>query len=119
MPTPVHITFQDIDPSPALESRIRAKAEKLSAFHPHITQCRVAIGLATRKGHQGHIYQVRIELDVPRTPTLVVSREPGRDHAHEDVHVALRDAFAAARRRLQDVVGRQSKPAEPLRWSAA
>jgi cold shock CspA family protein len=32
----------------------------------------------------------------------VANREPGEDHAHEDIHVAIRDAFDAARRRLQD-----------------
>ncbi len=29
-------------------------------------------------------------------------RNPVNDHAHEDVYVALRNAFAAARRQLQD-----------------
>jgi hypothetical protein len=33
---------------------------------------------------------------------IVVSREPGEDHSHEDLHVAVRDAFDAVRRRLQD-----------------
>ena len=33
---------------------------------------------------------------------LIVDRDPGQDHAHEDVQVAIRDAFAAATRRLQE-----------------
>jgi cold shock CspA family protein len=32
----------------------------------------------------------------------VVDRNPSADHAHEDPYVAVRDAFNAARRRLQD-----------------
>ena len=33
---------------------------------------------------------------------IAVSRDPGIDHAHEDVYVALAHAFRAARRQLQD-----------------
>ncbi len=47
------------------------------------------------------IYNVRIDLTVPGG-TIAVNREPGEDHAHEDMHVAVRDAFDAARRKLQD-----------------
>ena len=36
-----------------------------------------------------------------------MNREPGLDHAHEDVYVAVRDAFDAARRRLEDYVRRR------------
>jgi hypothetical protein len=46
-----------------------------------------------------------VELAVPGG-TIVVNREPGEDHAHEDLHVAIRDAFDAARRRLQDQMKR-------------
>jgi cold shock CspA family protein len=33
---------------------------------------------------------------------VVVSREPSAHHAHEDVYVAVRDAFKAVRRQMQD-----------------
>jgi len=36
-----------------------------------------------------------------------VSREPGQHHAHEDVFVAIRDAFDAAQRQLADYARRQ------------
>jgi hypothetical protein len=49
---------------------------------------------------------VKVDLQVP-SGQLVVSREPGHDHAHEDVYVALRDAFNAAVRQLEDYVRRQ------------
>jgi hypothetical protein len=44
---------------------------------------------------------VRIDLTVPGAE-LVVSRDPELDHGHEDVYVAIRDAFDAARRQLAD-----------------
>ena len=37
---------------------------------------------------------------------LVVNRHPKDKHAHEDVYVAVRDAFDAARRQLEDYVRR-------------
>jgi hypothetical protein len=33
-----------------------------------------------------------------------VRREPNDNHAHEDAHVAVRDAFDIARRQLEDHV---------------
>jgi hypothetical protein len=46
---------------------------------------------------QGTIYHVRVDLTAPGGE-VVVNREPGEDHTHEDLHVAIRDAFDAARR---------------------
>lgn len=38
---------------------------------------------------------------------IIIRRDPAEKHAHEDVFVAVRDAFHAARRRLQDQVRRR------------
>jgi hypothetical protein len=42
---------------------------------------------------------------------LVINRDPGQDQAHEDVYVAMRDAFDAAERRLEDYVRKSRSPA--------
>jgi hypothetical protein len=47
------------------------------------------------------LYGARIDLTVPGEE-IVIGREPGHDHAHEDVYVAIRDAFDEAKRQLQD-----------------
>lgn len=104
MQTPVQITFQDIDPSEAVEAAIREKAAKLETFHGKLTSCRVVVAAPHRHGRQGTLYQVRIDLLVPGGGEIVVSRDPGLDHAHEDVYVAIRDAFDAARRQLQSFI---------------
>jgi hypothetical protein len=39
---------------------------------------------------------------------LIESHEPTRNEAHTDVYVAIRDAFNAAGRKLQDYARRQS-----------
>ena len=80
---------------------MREKAAKLERFYERIMGCRVVLEAVTRRHHQGNLYRVRIDLTVPGRE-LVVSREPGKDHAHEDVYVAIRDAFDAMRRQLED-----------------
>ncbi len=105
MKLPLQITFRDIPPSDAVESRIREKAAKLDELYEHIMSCRVVVEAPHRRHHQGKLYHVRIDITVP-DDELVVSREPHERHAHEDVYVAIRDAFDAAKRQLEDYVRR-------------
>jgi hypothetical protein len=59
--------------------------------------------IAAAHRHQGRAktYQVSIDLTVPGGP-VVINGEHGDDHTHDDLAIAIRDAFDAARRRLQD-----------------
>jgi len=106
MRLPLEITFRDLPHSDAVEARIRDKAAKLEAFCEDIIGCRVVVEAPHRHRHKGRIYHVRIDLTVP-DEELVVSRDPAGNHAHEDVYVAVRDAFDAARRQLQDYARRR------------
>src|SRR3546814_16504244 len=54
-----------------------------------------------RQHTKGNLFHVTIEVGVPGKQVMV-DRNSGRNQAHEDVYVALRDAFNAARRRLED-----------------
>lgn len=103
MPIPLTITFEGgLEPSEALERRIRREAEKLERFHDRIMSCRVAvIGRSGNRRH-GDLYAVRLQIMTPAQGDVVVDRNPPADHSHEDAFVAVRDAFKAARRRLQD-----------------
>jgi dienelactone hydrolase/ribosome-associated translation inhibitor RaiA len=100
------VSFQDLPVSPELEGEILRNMSKLERFYDRITSCRVVLSSPHRHLRQGGLYNVRIDLTVP-TEEIVVNREAGLDHAHEDAHVAIRDAFKAARRRLQDHVRRE------------
>lgn len=106
MQLPLQITFRQIPHSDAIEAKIREKAARLDRFAEHIMACRVVIEAPHRRHHQGTLYQVRIDLTLPGGE-LVVNREPRLNHAHEDVYVAIRDAFDAAARQLEDYVRRQ------------
>lgn len=106
MAFPIKVTFRDIGQSDAIEARIRERAAKLEEFCDRIIGCRVVVEAPHRHHHKGKLYNVRIDLDLPGPP-IAVTRGAGLDHAHEDVYVAIRDAFDAAQRRLQDYVRRR------------
>ncbi len=101
MQIPLQISFRNMDPSPAVEARIREKAAKLERFHDRIIGCTVVVEAPHRHHHKGKLYDVRIEISVPGK-NIVIDRAKPINHAHEDVYVALRDAFDAAVRRLED-----------------
>jgi ribosomal subunit interface protein len=103
MQVPLHITFREMDPSAAVDERVREKAVWLEQFCDDITACHVVVEERHRHRHQGRLFHVRIDLTVPGK-VLVVNREPHEHQAHEDVYVAIRDAFDAARRQLEDFV---------------
>jgi ribosome-associated translation inhibitor RaiA len=101
MPIPLQISFRDMDPSPAIETRIREQAAKLERFAARVTGCRVIVEARNRHQRQGRLYGIRIDLRWPGEEVVAGHGHP-QDHAHEDVYVAIRDAFAAARRQLED-----------------
>lgn len=103
MQEPIQITFRGIDPSEAVERRILAKAADLERFCSEIVSCHVTVDAQHHKHHKGNLYEVRIDLRVPGKE-IVAGRDHGQDHAHEDVYVAVRDAFDAAARQLEDHV---------------
>jgi ribosomal subunit interface protein len=99
MQIPLQITFDDMSRSDALEGRIRAKVAELDRFHPRIMSCRVTVNEFAKHHHQGRQFEVRVDVRVPGHAEIVSNR-----HHHEDVYVALRDAFASATRQLEEVV---------------
>ena len=101
MQLPLQITFRHCARSEALESRIRAKAAKLEEFHSRISRCHVVVEELDRHRHQGKQFTVRLDIRVPGHELVV-----DRDH-HEDVYVALRDAFDAAGRKLAELAHAQ------------
>lgn len=95
----LQITFRNMDATPEVETRIREATAKLEEVEARMIGCRVLVEARHRHHHKGGLYHVRIDLTVPGHE-IAISRDPELDHAHEDVQVAIRDAFEAARRRL-------------------
>jgi cold shock CspA family protein len=130
MEIPLKVTFRNMPPSPAIEANIREKAAKLDTFYDRVMSCRVIVEAPHRHHYKGKAYLVRIDLTVPggelvinrapkrleaatlRLPELsgkevIESHEPSKHAAREDIYVAIRDAFNAAARKLQDYARRR------------
>jgi len=101
MQIPLQITFRQMAPSPAVEAHIRKRADALERYFDRIMGCRVVVEASARSQRKGKLYHVRVDLTVPGRE-IVVKRDPPEHHAHEDILVAVRDAFDAARRQLED-----------------
>ena len=106
MQTQAQVSFDDIPIDEAVRDGALEHIAQLETFYSRITGCHVVIAQPHRHHREGRLYSVRVDVRVPGGE-IVVNREHPLDHAHEDVFVALRDSFAAARRRLEDHVRRQ------------
>jgi ribosomal subunit interface protein len=103
MQVPLEIRFHDMEPSAAIEKAVRAHAEKLEQFADDIVSCHVAVEAPHKHHRRGKLFHIVVDVRLPGGE-VVASRDPAAHHAHEDLFVALRDAFKAVRRQLQDRV---------------
>ena len=103
MRMPLEIHFHSLERSPAVEDAIRKRAAKLEDFADDIMSCRVTVDGPHKRHRQGNLFAVRVDIRLAGREVLA-NRDTGTDHAHEDVYVAIRDAFDATRRQLQDHV---------------
>lgn len=101
MRLPLQITYRHMARSDAVDAAIRKNAERLDRFADRIMACRVVVIAPHKHQRQGKLYEIKIDLTAPGEE-MAVTREGPENHAHEDVYVAIRDAFNAAARRLED-----------------
>ncbi|MEZ5775139.1 MAG: HPF/RaiA family ribosome-associated protein [Hyphomicrobiaceae bacterium] len=97
------IHFDSIDASEAVAERIRQKTARLAKRFDRLTHLRATIAAPHKHGQKDKVYQVKLLIGVPGRSDLAVSSEGSGDHAHEDVHLAVRDAFETAERRLSEL----------------
>ena len=111
MLVPLQITFRGIPPSAALEEHIRDRIGKLEHQYPQMRSCRVVAELPHQRGTRGRHFTLRLEIGVPGAQIVV-----NQDH-HEDIYVALRDAFQAASRQLDEHAARIRREVKNRRLS--
>lgn len=93
------ISFRDMEPSPAVESLVNKYVQKLETSFAHITSCRITIEAPHKHRIRGNLFHVKVDVSVPQGE-LISARDAGVNVAHEQIGVALRDAFQAVRKRL-------------------
>jgi len=96
MERPLQITSRDFQLTPAMEDQIRDRAADLELYFPRMTGCHVVVDAPVQHHRKGGPFEVRIDLRLPGAEVSV-----NRQSA-DDLAIAIRDAFDAARRRIED-----------------
>jgi len=99
----LQVTARNLELTDAIKAEITEKVEKLENFCDQILKCRVVVDSPHRHSHDGKLYNVNIDLKVPGSE-IVIKREP-----NEDLYLAIRDSFNAAKRKLEDFVAQQRR----------
>ena len=100
------VVFRNIEHSPAVEEAVYKRLEKLERYCDEIQSLRVTLEAPHNNHHKGKVYHVGVEALVPNHD-IVVTHDQHDKHSHEDIYVAIRDAFNAVERRLKSVYGKQ------------
>jgi len=99
MAIPVEVSYRRLEPSDFVEAKVNEKLASLESLCNEINRAHVVLSSPHHHKQKGNQYEVHIELYVPGTE-LVVTKNTGVSHEHEDFYVALRDAFDAMERQL-------------------
>jgi putative sigma-54 modulation protein len=93
------IVFRDMDSSEAVKASVEKHVEKIERHFPAVSRCRAVIEQSHKSQSSGNLFHVGLDISVPGD-TVVVTKDAGKKPEHEDVYVAIRDAFEAAERQL-------------------
>jgi ribosome-associated translation inhibitor RaiA len=103
MQAPIEIAFQHCEPSEEMRAEIAKQAKRLEKFSHRITSCHVAIaGPQTRHRHGG-LFKIDVRIAMPEHKDVIVTRTRGDAPEREHPLVAIREAFDAAVRQVEDV----------------
>jgi ribosomal subunit interface protein len=100
MQVPLQITFHNMEPSEAIEARVRDKVTKLDTFYRQIISCRVVVEAPHRQPHKSSLALV-VEIKV-RGKDLVVKRERRHHASRDDAYLVINEVFDAAHRQLEE-----------------
>lgn len=109
MEIPLELSSRGLDLGPAIESKIRHRAERLDRFHDNINSCRVAVEQPHQSPDTGSPYRVRIDLTVPPGHEVVAEKGLGDNDLHDDLETVVIDAFDAVERQLREISDRQQQ----------
>lgn len=96
MQIPLEISTRDVTLTPPIEAELRKRAQKLERFYGRITSCRIAVERPTgNHHHEGGPFRVRVDVTVPGSELVA-------DKQAEEIFAAIRDAFDAAERQVEN-----------------
>jgi ribosomal subunit interface protein len=100
MKSAVDVVYRDLHVSAALNDIILKKLEKLNRFTDQIVHSRITLNTPHHHKHKGKQFRASIELDFKGQPFAIT-------HDDESIHVAVRDAFCTAERKIKQLSSRK------------
>jgi cold shock CspA family protein/ribosome-associated translation inhibitor RaiA len=113
MEIPLQVSFHNTDPIPGVEQTIRDRVARLEHYCDRIIGCRALLDVPHRHHQAGNLYQIRLDITVPGDE-ISVTREATGHEAAKVLPVAVKDAFDAAGRMLEDYVRRRRRDVKHL-----
>lgn len=89
-----NVTYRDLDTSEALNAIISKRLHKLERYCNDIQHSRVVLDSPHNHKHKGKEFRATVEIDLKGSPITVSQNDPS-------IHVAVRDAFDVAERKLK------------------
>lgn len=96
------VVYHNIDQTEAINDAVQKRIAKLERYCDRIINGRVVLDSPHNNHHKGKVYSVGLEVHTPNLE-VIVNQDQHDNHAHEDLYVAIRDAFNAAERQLKSV----------------
>jgi cold shock CspA family protein/ribosome-associated translation inhibitor RaiA len=102
MQAPIEIAFQHCEPSEEIRAEVAKQAKRLEKFSDRITSCHVAIAGPQTRHRQGDVFKIDVRIAMPEHRDVIVTRTHGEAPEREHPLVAVREAFDAAVRQIED-----------------
>jgi len=113
MQVPLEIAFQNSEPSEAIRSEIEKQVQRLERFSDRITSCDVTVVAPQTRHRHGDLFKIDIRIAMPEHKDVLVTKTHSDAPEHEHVMVAIKDAFAAAQRQIEDAVRQMRGQVKP------
>jgi ribosomal subunit interface protein len=96
------IVYHNIDQTEAISEAVLKRIDKLERYCDHIINGRVVLDAPHNHHHKGKVYSVTLEIHTPELEVRV-NQDQHDNRAHEDLYVAIRDAFNVAERQFKSI----------------
>lgn len=100
MKNAVDVVYRDLDASTSLNEVIGKKLAKLNRYSDQTIHGRVVLDTPHNHKLKGKQFRASIEIDLKGHPIAITQ-------AHDSIHLAVRDAFNTAERKIKQLSARQ------------
>ncbi len=104
MQVPAEISYQNCEASEDVRSEVARQVQHLEKFSPRITSCHVAVVGSDKRHRHGGAFKVDLRIAIPQHKDIIVNRSHRDVPEHGHILVAIRDAFSAAQRQIEDAM---------------